>query len=123
MLLLQDGGPRRAMVRQVSPLRLRLGEVPRLAMPERKAMSADYQRSKAQIRRSLLRAIEHHAQLRRDIESWNENRTDAPPFDAGGDLVAEQLARKMLAYVEVDQPVPDALFARYREQCKANAKK
>lgn len=69
----------------------------------------------------LRRNIRNHEEIAADIAWWNENRTDAAPFDLGGDLVAVSLAKKMLVLVEANQPIPDEIWNRYQAQCQANA--
>lgn len=80
-----------------------------------------YEAAKQRLRKRLKKIIAECEQLARDIGWWNENRTDAPPFDNGGDLCAAVLAREVLACVEADKPIPSALWHRMSEQIQANA--
>jgi hypothetical protein len=48
-------------------------------------------------RRRLVRMVRDLEQTIRDIESWNENRTDAEPIDCGCDRVMLAKARQTLA--------------------------
>lgn len=81
----------------------------------------EFLRAKRSIRKMCIRVIREMDQLRTDIESWNANRRDAPPFDAGGDIATAALARRLLNLVETDQPIPDELWNRFIEQAEANA--
>jgi hypothetical protein len=47
-----------------------------------------------QIRKRLLKIIAETEQLVRDIEWWNNNRTEHAPMDCEGDRVAAQIGRK-----------------------------
>jgi hypothetical protein len=75
------------------------------------------------LRKRLRKIIVEHEQIARDIASWNANRTDAAPIDNGGDLVVADLARQLLALVEADRPIPDALWQRFHRQWRENARK
>ena len=77
--------------------------------------------SKMRLRRMLRKVIADCEQLRTDIESWNENRPDAMPFDVGGDIALAALAREMLATVESEKPIPEAMWNRFIEPAEANA--
>ena len=46
------------------------------------------------------RIVAETDQLVRDIEWWNANRNDAPPFDVGRDKVTLKAARDYLAHLE-----------------------
>lgn len=56
------------------------------------------------------------------IGCWNANRLDESPFDAGGDIVTAKLARDLLAKVEAEEMIPDAVWKRFCEQVDANAR-
>jgi hypothetical protein len=77
---------------------------------------------KRRLRAHLLGVIAEMEQLRRDIEWWNANRTDAAPFDAGGDIATAALARQVLERLEANEPIPDSLWERYRQQLEGNAR-
>lgn len=79
----------------------------------------DIQIVKRRLIRNLRKTAEELEQMARDMAWWNENRTDAPPFDNGGELVAADLARQMLQFVENDRPIPDSLSKRYFAQLHA----
>jgi hypothetical protein len=80
-------------------------------------------REKRRIRRYLLRIIEESAQLRAEIERWNQERTDERPIDVGGDLCTEMLARRVLACVDANQPIPEELRDRFLKQLEDNARR
>jgi hypothetical protein len=67
-------------------------------------------KSKSRIRKRLSKIIRENEQIVRDIEWWNLNRADAPPFDVGGTLVLIKQAKDMLALVETNQRIPDETY-------------
>lgn len=77
--------------------------------------------AKNRLRRGLAKIIADAEQIGRDIAWWNQHRTDAAPFDRGGDLATAALAKKCLALVESNQPIPDELWQRLNRQMAANA--
>jgi hypothetical protein len=81
-----------------------------------------YAIAKRRLRHFLRKIIGDLEELQADIAWWNEHRTDAAPFDAGGDLVAAHLARQVLDCVESDRLIPDELWDRLNVQLAANAK-
>ena len=88
-----------------------------MSKPNRKKFLA----AKARMIARLNRIITVHQEIRDDIEWWNQERTDAPPFDVGGDISVIALGKKMLALVEAEQTIPDELAKRFYEQVEANA--
>lgn len=48
-------------------------------------------------RKRLQRILDETGKFITDVESWNENRTDAPPIDCEPERVLNQLARKAAA--------------------------
>ena len=77
--------------------------------------------SKLRLQRGLRKIIATHEQIRTDIEWWNANRTDAEPFDVGGDIAVVALARQVLALVNAERPIPKVLWDRLQGQIEANA--
>lgn len=80
-----------------------------------------FQAAKRNLRRTMRKIIAETEQLRRDIEWWNENRTDAAPFDVGGCIIAVKLAKEILDLVERDQYLPREKMLRLQEQLARNA--
>lgn len=74
--------------------------------------------AKKSLRRFLRKVIRDSAQLVRDLESWNDNRPDAPPFDVGGQLVLIKLAKQMLSLVEAERHIPKELYAELLGQAE-----
>lgn len=64
------------------------------------------------LRRKLLKRyramLAECEQLTRDIQSWNDNRTEHPPFDLGRELVMADGLRKTIAALERDEPIDPA---------------
>lgn len=83
--------------------------------------SEKYRQAKRRLRKFLRTTIAECEQIGRDIEWWNANRTDAPPFDRGGGICAARLANEILLLLETDQLIPIAKWERLREQLEANA--
>ena len=81
-----------------------------------------FAKAKKRLRRCLRKIVREHQQIRRDIEWWNEYRTDAAPFDVGGTIVAERLAQQCLDLVEAERPLPDSLWNQLTKQLEANAR-
>lgn len=81
-------------------------------------------REKARLRvlKRLRRLLRETEQLRNDLDWWNENRTEHPPFDCEGEKVAIPMLKEMIALVEADENIPPALWQRYMAQADANAK-
>lgn len=94
------------------------------ALPEEEKVKPDpkkYAAAKKRLQHGLRKIIADAEQLGRDIAWWNQNRTDAPPFDRGGDLSTAALAKRCLALVEGNQPIPSGLWQRLNEQIRTNA--
>lgn len=86
-------------------------------------MPSDKQRQAAgrRLRRRLLRIIEKHQGVARDVALRNEAHPDQPPLDAGCDLAVIALAKRMIACVDADRAVPDDLWKRFVDQVYATA--
>lgn len=80
-----------------------------------------FRNAKYRLIRVLRKLIAESEQIARDIAWWNKHRTDAPPFDNGGDLAYAALARQCLALAESNQPIPDELWDRLTAQARENA--
>lgn len=71
--------------------------------------------SHAAVRQRLLKSfsktIAEMEQMIRDVEWWNNNRLDCPPFDIEVTRVALSKAKQVHAIVEADEgPIPDQLW-------------
>ena len=88
-------------------------------MPERD--NKEWQKSRRRLIRGLRKIIDECEQIGRDISYWNQHRTDAAPFDLGGELVAVAMAKECLARVIAGEELPDALWNRLVQQLEANA--
>lgn len=75
--------------------------------------------ARKRLQRNLTRIIDHCDQLRADLEWWNQNRTDAQPFDVGKEIALSALARQMLDLVNAGKPIPSDLSKRFDEQAEA----
>jgi hypothetical protein len=57
---------------------------------------------KTRMRMRALKVRCDFAQMVIDIESWNANRTDAPPFDSGAERVLVELCDQFIAAIDRD---------------------
>lgn len=77
-------------------------------------------KSREYYRRKLLRcyrkALAEVEQIIRDLEWWNENRTDEQPFDVGADKVAASILREIISLLEANENIPSSLTERLYEQ-------
>lgn len=80
-----------------------------------------YAAAKKRLTKNLKRMIRESQELQADIAWWNQNRTEHPPFDLGGDIVFERICKEMLDLILSDKMIPDALMRRMNEQADANA--
>lgn len=82
---------------------------------------------KEQVRKRLLKRfrwlVNEHKQISRDIQSWNDANPSEQPIDFEGDIVAADLAKKILLLIESGTPIPDAIWNRYWDHCEENAGK
>jgi hypothetical protein len=82
-----------------------------------------YAEAKRRLLKGLRKIVANCEQLVADIAWWNANRLDAAPFDSGGDLVAAQLGRQLIALIEHDEMIPDPLWDRLNAQLESNARR
>ena len=82
-----------------------------------------FQAAKKRLRKHLQKIIRTHQGIIDDIASWNANRTEHAPFDAGGDVVIVKMAKEMLAMVEAEEYIPDEIPRRLANQILENSKK
>lgn len=72
--------------------------------------------TKEGIIRDLTRVREDALQMVRDIEWWNLNRTDSPPFDSGSARVTAKLAQDCIdAVVAAEGRIPEEPFDKLVE--------
>lgn len=57
---------------------------------------------KARMRRKNMKLRGEFEQMIRDVDSWNENRTDAPPMDCGPERVLLSLVNQSIAAIDRD---------------------
>jgi hypothetical protein len=80
---------------------------------------------KEKVRRRLLKRfrwlVNEHKQIGLDIQSWNDAHPGEQPIDFEGDVVAADLAKKILVLIESGKPIPDKLWNRYWDHCEENA--
>ena len=76
--------------------------------------------SRESLRRNAVRVRDQIQEIVNDIEWWNANRTDAPPFDVGADKVAIRLAEQHIAELDSGvEPIPSETLDKLIAQLKA----
>ena len=109
-------------MQEVPSLRLRLGRLPRIAVPketETQAMKPDpvkYEAAKRRLRKQLTKIVRDSEQLYRDVCSYNDFGPEHVPFDTGKYLVTIDLAKQILALIDQDKLIPRDLWERFTTQ-------